>query len=72
MKYLNVNYHSCDICRISLTDYAWRCASCDFDICIACYKLCKDSCGIVDTSKTVEITKDANESIRDSDGEEEE
>lgn len=33
----NAPYHSCDICRESITDNCHRCSSCDYDVCFRCF-----------------------------------
>lgn len=35
--YGEVGLNSCDVCRDDLLFESYRCAECDFDMCLACY-----------------------------------
>lgn len=51
MKLQTMSYHSCDLCRLSISGEAWRCASCDFDICLTCYEKLAKVQGKISTSE---------------------
>jgi C1 domain len=32
-----LSYHSCDVCRKSITGGGYRCGACDYDVCEECH-----------------------------------
>ncbi|CAD8119335.1 unnamed protein product [Paramecium sonneborni] len=43
LKYVpNLKYHSCDVCRSSISGGAYRCQECDYDVCEKCWIVKED------------------------------